>query len=212
PMSGIRLAASLREIARQTPMLMLRAMENPKDVAAIENQKLGEQSLPAVSYTSGGTKYIILFDPATHLPAAVRTRDDDHIYGDSNYDLILADWKDVGGVKRPHTLSSRLNGIEVQQIAVKEVTNNPTIAPDTFAVSDEVKAKAKPPATSDVPYQWVLRRIFLGRFIDSDKVVVPANGELKLAELAPNVQQVVGGGANNLIVAMKDGLVVFDAP
>src|SRR5262249_44263914 len=60
--------------------------------------------------------------------------------------------------------------------------------------------------------QWVLRRIFLGRFLDSDKVVVPANGELKLVELAPNVQQVVGGSANNLIVAMKDGLVVFDAP
>src|SRR5262249_26970349 len=30
--------------------------------------------------------------------------------------------------------------------------------------------------------------------------------------LAPNVQQVVGGSANNLIVALKDGLVVFDAP
>jgi glyoxylase-like metal-dependent hydrolase (beta-lactamase superfamily II) len=30
--------------------------------------------------------------------------------------------------------------------------------------------------------------------------------------LAPNVQHVVGGSANNLIVAMKDGLVIFDAP
>ena len=44
------------------------------------------------------------------------------------------------------------------------------------------------------------------------KVVVPAGGSLKLVELAPNVQQVVGGTANNLIVAMSDGLVIFDAP
>ena len=33
-----------------------------------------------------------------------------------------------------------------------------------------------------------------------------------MVELAPNVQQVVGGSANNLIVALKDSLVVFDAP
>ena len=37
-------------------------------------------------------------------------------------------------------------------------------------------------------------------------------GSLKLVELAPNVQHVQGGSANNLIVAMKDHLVVFDAP
>jgi len=212
PMSGIRLAAEMREFARMTPLLVLRALESPQGVAAIEDQKLGDQTLPAVTFSSGNAKFIILFDRATKLPAAVRTRDDDHIYGDSNYDMVLADWKQVGGIKMAHSLSYRLNGTEVQRIAYKEVTPNPTIAADTFAVGDDVKAKAKPPATEDVPYQWVLRRIFLGRFLDSDKVVVPANGELKLVELAPNVQQVVGGSANNLIVAMKDGLVVFDAP
>jgi hypothetical protein len=212
PMSGIRLASHLRELGRQTPLLMLRAMENPKDVAAIEDQKLGQQSLPAVSYTSGGTTYIILFDRSTHLPAAIRTRDDDHIYGDSTYDLILSDWRDVAGVKVAHAMSSHLNDIEVQRLTYKEVTPNPTIAPESFAVSDEVRAKAKAAATSDVPYQWVLRRIFLGRFLDSDQVVVPVGGSLKMVELSPNVQQVVGGSANNLIVAMKDGIVVFDAP
>jgi len=211
PMSGIRLASHLRELGRQTPGLLLRAMENPQSVAAIEDQKLGDQTLPAVAVTSGGTRYIILFDRTTKLPAAVRTRDDDHIYGDANYDMIPSDWKDVGGIKLAHTLSFQLNGMEVQRLVYKEVTPNPTIAADTFAVSDDVKAKAKT-AASDAPYQWVLRRMFLGRFLDSDQVVAPAGGSLKLSELAPNVQQVVGGSANDLIVAMKDGIVVFDAP
>ena len=71
-------------------------------------------------------------------------------------------------------------------------------------VSDDVKAKAKT-AAADAPYQWVLRRMFLGRFLDSDKVYYPESGGFRLVELAPNVQQVVGGSANNLIVAMKDG-------
>jgi glyoxylase-like metal-dependent hydrolase (beta-lactamase superfamily II) len=50
------------------------------------------------------------------------------------------------------------------------------------------------------------------RFLDSDNVIFPAGGGLKLVELAPNVQHVQGGTANNLIVAMKDHLIVFDAP
>ncbi len=211
PMSGIRLASQLRELGRQTPGLLLRAMDAPQNVAAIDNQKIGERTVPAVAFRAGGTKDIIAFDPATKLPAAVRTRDDDHIYGDANYDMILSDWKDTAGIKLAHSYSFQLNGMETQRIVYKEVTANPTIAPETFAVSDDVKAKAKT-AASDAPYQWVLRRIFLGRFLDSDQVMVPAGGSLKLVELSPNVQQVVGGSANNLIVAMKDGIVVFDAP
>jgi glyoxylase-like metal-dependent hydrolase (beta-lactamase superfamily II) len=211
PMSGIRLASEQREIGRASPLLMLRAMDNTQNVSALDDQKVGDRSLPAVTYTAAGTKYIIMFDRETKLPAVIRTRDSDHIYGDSNYDLILSDWKPVSGVKLAHTLSYQLNGKEVQRVTYKEITSNPTIAPDTFAVSDDVKAKAKTAAT-DVPYQWVLRRMFMGRFIDSDKVYYPENGGFKILELAPNVLQVVGGSANNLIVAMKDGIVVFDAP
>ena len=54
--------------------------------------------------------------------------------------------------------------------------------------------------------------MFLGRFLDSDAVYFPPGGGFKLVELAPNVQHVVGGTANNLIVTMKDGIVIFDAP
>jgi len=114
-------------------------------------------------------------------------------------------------LESPYTLSFQLNGVEVQRLTLKQVTLDAPIPPDTFAVSAEVKAKAKT-AASEVPYQWVLRRMFLGRFLDSDKVYYPENGGFKLAELAPNVQHVVGGSANNLIVAMKDGIVIFDAP
>jgi hypothetical protein len=125
--------------------------------------------------------------------------------------MVMDDWRDVGGVKVAHALSYQLNGMQVQKLAYASVAANPAVPADALAVTDQYKvASASTP--TDVPYQWVLRRLFLGRFTDSDKVVVPANGSLKLVELAPNVQQVVGGGANNLIVAMNDGLVIFDAP
>src|SRR4029077_4306734 len=63
-----------------------------------------------------------------------------------------------------------------------------------------------------IPYSWVVKRLLLGTFLDSDAVIYPAGGGLKLVELAPNVQHVEGGTANNLIVAMKDHLVIVDAP
>jgi glyoxylase-like metal-dependent hydrolase (beta-lactamase superfamily II) len=212
PMSGIRLAAHWRERERASPRLLVRALDDPQSIAALPDQQIGDRSLPAVSIKTRAGTFAVLFDRATHLPAVIRTRDVDNVYGDSNYDLFLSDWKDVGGgAKRAHTLSFQLNGVEVQRLTLKQVALDAPIPPDTFVVSDEVKAKAKT-AASEVPYQWVLRRMFLGRFLDSDKVYFPENGGFRLAELAPNVQHVVGGSANNLIVAMKDGIVIFDAP
>src|SRR5947209_5510280 len=211
PMSGIRVAAQLRELERSSPGLLLKAMDHPDTVRAADSQRLGKQSLPALSFTDAGTNFTILFDPATHLPAAIGTRDDDNINGDSNYDLVLSGWTSVAGAKVAQSLSYQINGIEVAKLTYRMVTPNPKIAADTFAVPAAVKAAAHPPATS-VPYQWVMRRLFLTRFLDSDAVIYPAGGGLKLVELAPNVQHVEGGTANNLIVAMKDYLVVFDAP
>jgi glyoxylase-like metal-dependent hydrolase (beta-lactamase superfamily II) len=212
PMSGIRLTAQNREGRRGASQLLLRALESPQSVSAIADQKLGNQTLPAVQYTDGPNKYIIIFDRATKLPAAVRTIDQDNIWGDSNYDMILGDWKSVGNVKIAHSRSWKLNDMEIQRVTIKDVAVNPTVAPTAFAIPDAVKAAAKPPATGNVPYQWVLRRIFLARFTDSDAIYFPPGGSFKLVELGPNVQMVQGGGANNLIINQRDGIVVVDAP
>jgi glyoxylase-like metal-dependent hydrolase (beta-lactamase superfamily II) len=212
PMSRIREAAQLRELERSSPWLLVKAMDDSGHVASAGSQKLGEQSLPAVSFADGATTFTILFDRKTHLPAAIRTRDDDNIHGDSNYDLVLADWKAVGGAQLAESLSFRIGDVEVAKLNYRDVTANPAISADTFAVPEAIQAAAKPPATSNVPYQWVMRRLFLTRFTDSDNIIFPNNGGLKLVELAPNVQHVEGGGANNLIVAFKDHLVIFDAP
>jgi glyoxylase-like metal-dependent hydrolase (beta-lactamase superfamily II) len=212
PMSRIRVATHLRELKRASPRLLLDAMDDPSNIRTTESQRLGQQSLPAISFTDQGTNFTILFDSGTHLPAAIRTRDDDNIHGDSNFDLVLGDWKAVGGAKLAQSLSYQVNGVEVAKLNYREVSANPAIAADAFEVPAAVKAAANPPATGNVPYQWVMRRLFLTRFNDSDNIIFPTGGGLKLVELAPNVQHVQGGTANNLIVAMKDYLVIFDAP
>src|SRR5215470_2263315 len=151
PMSGIRLASQLRELRRGSPALLLSALASPQNVAAIEDQKLGDQTYPAAVITLGGVKYTVLFDRTTKLPAAVRTRDEDNIWGDQNYDMVLSDWATVGNVKFAKTRSFRLGDIEVQRLSYTEFTPNATLAANTFAVPDNVKTAAKPPATGNVP-------------------------------------------------------------
>jgi hypothetical protein len=65
---------SVREGGRGSPLLMLALPDSPERLSAIEDQKLGIQTLPAVAYTYGPIKAIIMFDRTTKLPAAVRTR------------------------------------------------------------------------------------------------------------------------------------------
>jgi glyoxylase-like metal-dependent hydrolase (beta-lactamase superfamily II) len=210
--SGVRLAAQLRELERASPTLLLRAMDNAKNISAAPDQKLGKATYPAVNFTDGATKFTILFDPKTHLPAAIRTRDDDNISGDSNYDLVLSDWKPVSGVQLAHTLTYNLDDVPVGKVTYTDVTANPAIAADAFTPTDAVKAAAKGPATGEVPYQWVLRRIALGRYLDADTLFYPPNAPPKVVDLGPNAAQLVTGTANSLAVNMKDGLAVFDAP
>src|ERR1700687_2999808 len=163
-MSGIRVATHQRELERASPWLLVKAMDESGKVRAAGSQRLGQQSLPAVSYTDGPTTFTILFDPKTHLPAAVRTRDDDNINGDSNYDLVLANWKTVGGAQIAQSLSYRVNDVEVAKLNYREITANPSIAANIFAVPDAVKAAAKPAATSNAPYLSVMRALFLTGF------------------------------------------------
>jgi glyoxylase-like metal-dependent hydrolase (beta-lactamase superfamily II) len=224
-MSGIRLAAHLRELERSSPILLLKAIDAPRQLSALPDQLLGggafqggfggffpPVSLPAVAFADGGTTFTILFDRTTHLPVAIRTLDDDAILGDSNYDLILSDWRPLGRVQVARSLTYTLDNIRIAKMEYTEVAANPSIPEETFIVPDAIKAAAKPPATGEVPYQWVLRRLNFNRFPDSDAINFMPGGGLRLVALSPNVQHVIGGSHNGLIVAMKDYLVVFDAP
>src|SRR5262245_41547804 len=88
PMSGIRLAAHLRERERASPRLLVRALEDPQSIAALPDQQIGNRSLPAVSIKTRAGTFAVLFDRETNLPAVIRTRDPDNVYGDSNHDLV----------------------------------------------------------------------------------------------------------------------------
>jgi glyoxylase-like metal-dependent hydrolase (beta-lactamase superfamily II) len=212
-MSPARLAFTLRESERASPVLLLKALDQPKAVSAMPAQKLGSATLPAVAFMDGPTKFIILFDRKTHLPAAIRTAEDDDVHGDGHYDLLPGDWKDIGGVKVAYALHYEFNGLDKLKINYTEVTPNASLPDDSFAISDAVKQAAKPPATGDLPWQTMLVQQNFGRWNDLQNEKDAAEGPMMhLNDIAPNIQQAGNRSHNSLIVAMPSYLVVFDAP
>src|SRR5262249_5050281 len=145
-MASVRMAAAQRELNRASPTLLLKAMENPKDVRPIGNQRIGRQSYRAVSFNDGSVSYIILFDATTKLPAAIRTMDDDNVRGDQPFDAVLSNWKAVGGVQVAHALTYQIGGVEVGKLTYTQVTANPTIAGDALAGPPPARAALKRPA------------------------------------------------------------------
>jgi glyoxylase-like metal-dependent hydrolase (beta-lactamase superfamily II) len=210
-MSGVRLATSQRELRRLSPgALLLEMRANPQAVRAAPDVVAGGRSYPALSY--GG--FVVAFDAQTGLPARVRTLDYDYVWGDVNYDLVLDGWQDFGGVKVAMRQKYEMNGALIGEQTLNEVRFNAPIDAARLAIPAEVRAAAAKPATGNVPYQWVIRRQIIGVYLDSENVSYDAasGGGLKMQELAPGVQHVVGGTHNNLVVEMSDHLIVFDAP
>jgi glyoxylase-like metal-dependent hydrolase (beta-lactamase superfamily II) len=206
-MSGHRLATAQREARRASQTTLLTQMQaSPDKVEPAAD--IG--SHPAVSFDG----FIVAFDPLTGLPSRVRTLDYDNIQGDVTYDLLLSDWREVGGVKFAMDRKTELNGKTVIHTTFTDVRVNPPVDTARFEVPAALSADAAKPATRNVPYQWVIRRQFIGTYLDSDNVSYDTRGSqgLRLQEVAPGVHQVQGGSHNSLVVEMSDHLIVMDAP
>ena len=162
-------------------------------------------SYPAVDVRAAIT---VAFDPQTGLPARVRTLDYDNIWGDVTYDLVLSDWRDCrAACKLAMNRKYELNGRVVQEMQVHRRAAQPAGRRRRGSTSRPSCARTRPkPATGNVPYQWVIRRQFIGTYLDSDtpSYDTRAHPSLRLKEIAPGVHHVVGGSHNSLIVEMSD--------
>ena len=214
-MSGLRLTTTQRELLRASPVLVLEMQKNPTRLSASGDVMVGSISYPAVAYRVAGQTFTVLFDRTSALPVRVRTLDYDNIWGDVPFDVVLSDWQIVDGVRMATMRTYELNGRKVAEVKLTETKVNVPAAAERFAIPDAFKTGAARPAAVDrVPYQWVIRRQFIGTYLDSDAPSYDARGAsgLRFVELAPGVQHVTGGSHHSLLVEQRDHLIVFDAP
>jgi glyoxylase-like metal-dependent hydrolase (beta-lactamase superfamily II) len=210
-MSGLRLATAQREAFRGTVSALVLAMRtNPQQLRPSSDLVAGGATYPTVGYGP----FLVAFDPQTGLPARVRSLDYDNIWGDVTYDMVLSDWRDFDGVKVAMNRKYELNGRVVQDVQLTDFRANVPVDAKRFEVPAELKTDASKPASGNVPYQWVIRRQFIGTYLDSDNASFDTRAvqSLRLNELAPGVFHVVGGSHNSLLVEMADHLIMVDAP
>jgi glyoxylase-like metal-dependent hydrolase (beta-lactamase superfamily II) len=210
-MSGVRLTTLLREQERNSVIQEMHA--HPDRISEYPAQTLAGKTYPAVQFRGDYGSFIVLFDPATHLPAVIRTRDFDQYYGDSNYDEALSDWRDTAGIKMPYHSLYTLNGVKIFDVTVSGYSINPTLGADAFPIPAALQGKAAKPADiGKVPYQWVIRRLANGFYLDTDSVYSDQGDTLKLTDIGPNITMATGATHNTLIVATDKYLVAFEAP
>src|SRR5262249_21649480 len=210
-MSGLRFTATQRELWRASPLLLLQMRHQADKGSASPATTIGRGTYPALTYQSGPHTLTLIFDPQTHLPARIRTLDYDNVWGDSTYDLTLADWRTLGGLQTATNQHYELNGKIVVEIKITDVSANAPLPAGRFEVPAALQGTAPKAASGNVPYQWVLRRQFIGLYLDSDNPSFDtrATDGLRLVEVAPGVQHAVGGTHHSLIVELSDALAVF---
>jgi glyoxylase-like metal-dependent hydrolase (beta-lactamase superfamily II) len=213
-MSGLRFTTTQRELRRASPSLLLDMRNHPDKVSASPAISIGGVTYAALTYQAGPYSFIVMFDAQTRLPARIRTLDYDNIWGDSTYDLTFADWRTLGGIQIATSQRYEFNGKVVIDIKITDVSTNAPLPAGHFDIPAALQGTAPKPASGNVPYQWVIRRQFIGTYLDSDNPSFDtrASDGLRLLEVAPGVQHVVGGSHHCLIVELRDSLVVFDAP
>jgi hypothetical protein len=210
-MSGRRLTATLRELARFTVIQDMKA--NPDRVTAMPNQVGGLRAWPALQYAGPYGNFIVLFDPATNLPIRVRSLEWDAIEGDSEYDAMFTDWRDLDGAKWPGRVQTFLQGMRVHDIRFTNVTANPTLTADSFAIPQAQLATAARPAEARItPFQWIIRRSVNGFYYDSDAMYVDDGDQMKMVDIARDVALAQGNTHNTVFIATNSYLIAIEAP
>ncbi len=200
-----RLETRLRDEKRSAAKIIFTAM-GQKNLKRLSDADLEGKSYRVLAFTDTGNEFRLYLDSKTKLPARVDLLDDDPLEGDSLFTLRYDDWRKVDGVMAPFTLRYELNGKPLQEEQIKSLRHNVTLAPDSFAIPAAIrdqKVDAQPVAS-----QWLLRRI-AGNFSYRD---LGRNTPVEFVQLGDGVHLITGSSHNNVVIEMRDHLVVVEGP
>ena len=106
-----------------------------------------------------------------------------------------------------------LNGMKIIDLKLSSATANPALASADFDIPQAMLASAAKPAPVDVtPFQWIIRRQFLGFYYDSDAMYTDDGDSLRLDDVGPNISQTQGGTHNTIFIATNSYLIAVEAP
>ena len=98
------------------------------------------KGVPAVTFSESGRFVATVHFNADYLVERVESRIPDPVLGETTAVTLYSDYRDVGGIKFPHSIRQELGGFPVLELTVGEVTPN---APAEIQVPDSVRVASE---------------------------------------------------------------------
>jgi len=188
-MSGIRLAALLPRARACLAAAAGAGAAGIRIASARWPEQTAGSSVVAGGLDQGRYGHLTVLFDAPQSAGVVRKSRDRQCLRRLELRLVLSDWKAVGGGRQARAHPGRTSSTHGGAAAdLKEITTDAPIRP-LLCRCGRRQGQGEAGGCRGA-YQWMLRRTFLGRLLDSDKVYSRRNGGFKLVELAPNVQHV----------------------
>ena len=108
---------------RRFPEGLLRAaLERPETLVALGRVEEDGASRDVIAFADeSGTLIRLYFDATTHLLARAETLRSHRIYGDTTSDTVFTDYRAVGALRLPFTVTTRVRGIPASRLAIRSV-------------------------------------------------------------------------------------------
>lgn len=207
PSSAARIAARRKELSRSAASVLVNALSRSSSFLRLMDQMIHGRKHYVIAYDNQGQQVIMAIDGASRLLTKVEFLEDDPIYGDTQNELFFDDWRQVGALKLPFELLSRVNGQEVMVEHIDSIENDVELKSDDFAIPEELaRVDQSNGRRGDVSSQWLLRRVALGSPLDDEQTRV------ELVAVGKGVWHITGGTHHSMVIEMTDHLVVVEAP
>lgn len=175
-------------LRRNVITVALAAAATASDQPAVEKEIGGRASLHGTARLPSGEEIGLYFDPESGLLNAYTALDTEPMLGDVVAEYLLDDWRPVGNVTLPHSVTIRKEGRPFSSLTYESISVNDASASSIF----EVPAAA----------------------LEQARQVVSTEGSwspLTLNEVAPGVYHAVGYSHHGMVVEFPSFVAVVEA-
>ena len=129
-------------LRRNVITVLLAALDSASAEAPADRVVNGAvQKLVTVTLPSGEMAYL-LFDPDTNLLLGFEVTDTEAMLGDVRAEYRLADYREAGGLRLPHTITVRKGGQPYSEVKFESAAVNDPAAAEVFAIPESAAAQA----------------------------------------------------------------------
>lgn len=128
-------------LRRNIVTVMLSALDRPGTAAVEDREFAGKPHKFATATLASGEGVGLYFDPESKLLSAFETTDTETMLGDVPSQYVLADYRDVSGLRLPHKITIQKGGQPYSEVQFGSIAVNDTAAQAVFAIPEAADAE-----------------------------------------------------------------------